>query len=219
MAKTLTKIESALEYLEIPHTKEQAELLLAYHDYILKRNDILRLISETSSDSVLFHIFDSLVGYPFLKKYNFQLLADIGSGGGFPGIPLAILFSDKEFLLIEKSSRRAGFLRACVASLGIASRVTIVEDELKNIDTKVDGAVFRAFRQIDEFFLQIANIVKPEGFIFAYKGKKEETQRELLLLKENPKFSENFGFEILFSDKTFSPAERSFLFSTKIQAQ
>lgn len=209
------KIENALNKLNIKYSEDQVKLLSEYHDFLLKRNEILRLISETSSEAVLFHIFDSLSAVSYLKKLDFESVADIGSGGGLPGIPLAIMFPNARFLLIEKSNRRAGFLRSCIASLGLADRVEIVEDELKNIKQIVDGAVFRAFRQIDEFFLQIAEIIKEGGFVFAYKGKIQETQKELDQLKTLPFFQDNFQSNAFEIKNHFSEASRSFAIVTK----
>jgi len=119
------------------------------------------------------HILDSLAAYPELTRLKDEIvkgrkaqsgseasnscknaepfiIADIGSGGGIPGIPLAIVMSDTNFVLIERMSKRCAFLEHCVAKLQLEN-IKIENLELERIaQNSFDIAVFRAFRSLDK---------------------------------------------------------------------
>jgi 16S rRNA (guanine527-N7)-methyltransferase len=63
------------------------------------------------------HFLDSLVAVPFLERLSPRVVADVGSGGGFPGIPLALYFPEIPFVLVERSGKRVRFLESVVSSL------------------------------------------------------------------------------------------------------
>ena len=108
-------------------------------------------------------------------------IADAGSGAGLPGIPLAICLPETEFTLIERMGRRAGFLRNCIAVLGI-SNIRVEEKEMeKAIPGRFDLAVFRAFRPLEPVILKgLFRLLKPGGFLAAWKGRIESSREEML---------------------------------------
>ena len=105
------------------------------------------------------------------------VLADIGSGGGLPGIPLAAAFleeSDVRFELVERMEKRCAFLENCAAILGLKN-VTVVNSEAERVDAEAyDLITFRAFRPLDKKMTKtLLRIVKQGGFLCAYKAKLE----------------------------------------------
>ena len=112
-------------------------------------------------------------------------VADIGSGAGLPGIPLAIFMPEWEFTLVERMGRRSGFLQNCIALLGLGN-VKVLEADLDELVRKgssknsFDIIVFRAFKNIDkELIKTFSSILSPCGFIGAYKGRRETIDKEI----------------------------------------
>jgi 16S rRNA (guanine527-N7)-methyltransferase len=112
-------------------------------------------------------------------------IADIGSGAGLPGIPLAICLQDCHFTLVERMGRRAGFLRNAVAVLGLAN-VTVEEGEMeKSAPSRFKLMVFRAFRPLEASLLKrLFRLLREDGVIAAYKGRRDKTEQELADLGE-----------------------------------
>jgi len=113
------------------------------------------------------------------------VIADIGTGGGLPGIPLALTMGDTDFVLVERMSKRCLFLENCAAVLGLKN-VRIENIEAERIEQKsFDIAVFRAFRPLDKKMLRILlRTLKPCGFLAAYKAKREKIDEEMGAVKQ-----------------------------------
>lgn len=107
-------------------------------------------------------------------------IADVGSGAGFPGIPLAIIFPDISFSLIERMSKRCAFLENCRAMLGLHN-VRVVNSEVeRSFSTAIDIGVFRAFRPLDTTMLKtLLNLLVDGGSLAAWKAKKDKIDVEM----------------------------------------
>jgi 16S rRNA (guanine527-N7)-methyltransferase len=133
------------------------------------------------------HILDSLAPINIIRnlfqgRASFNV-ADIGSGAGLPGIPLAVCLPNAAFTLVERMGRRAGFLRDAVAVLGLPN-VTVEEAEMEKIaltgEEGFDLIVFRAFKPLDSALLKgLFAILKPSGFLAAYKGRMQAVEEEM----------------------------------------
>jgi len=110
-------------------------------------------------------------------------IADVGSGAGLPGIPLAICMNNAGFTLIERMGRRAGFLRNVQALLGLAN-VSIEEAEMEKLKPgQFDLVVFRAFRPLEAPILKgLLRLLAPGGILAAYKGRRESIDEEMALV-------------------------------------
>ena len=130
------------------------------------------------------HVIDSLSGLNPIRRLNPSTLADVGSGAGFPGIPLAIWMEDTEFTLIERSGKRAGFLRNVLISLGLKN-VEVLEMAVEDISRKssqrmFDVITFRAWSAVDDDLLDsLSPILASGGVIAAYKGRLDVLEAEL----------------------------------------
>ena len=127
------------------------------------------------------HVLDSLSGLEVIRELGPRRLADVGSGAGFPGIPLAIWLNDVDITLIERSGRRAGFLRNVVITLGL-NNVTVLEKTVEEVGGEglFDVITFRAWSAVDDDLLDVlGSILSPEGTIAAYKGRKDVIESEL----------------------------------------
>ena len=114
-------------------------------------------------------------------------IADLGSGAGLPGIPLAIFMRNSEITLIERMGRRAGFLRNVLAVLALPN-VKVLEADLDELAIKpalqFDLIVFRAFRPLEApIFKGLLKLLAPDGFIAAYKGRRESIEEEMRYLQ------------------------------------
>ena len=95
----------------------------------------------------------------------------MGSGAGFPGIPLALFLPDSRFTLLEPSAKKAAFLRNA-AILANLENVEVAETRLEEVQRRFDLVVFRAFSPL--------SILEPHGAIIAYKGKLTRVLEELV---------------------------------------
>jgi 16S rRNA (guanine527-N7)-methyltransferase len=156
-------------------------------------NKTLKLTAETArKDIIVKHIFDSLSAYAHIQNLPVlhgdssraePIVADIGSGGGFPGIPLAACMPDVRFVLIERMQKKCAFLENCAALLGL-SNVTVENTPVEQVQKRrFDVCVFRSFHPLDAaLFKTLSECVVPGGFLAAYKGRREKIDEEMRAL-------------------------------------
>jgi len=127
-------------------------------------------------------------------------VADVGSGAGLPGIPLAILRPDLDMTLIEPMLRRSNFLTEALDELGLDYRVTVVRGRAEDADLHVDVVVSRAVAKLATLLNWTADLIVDSGSLLALKGqsaddevvkaKKELSKRrlfaEVLLIRADP---------------------------------
>lgn len=154
----------------------QHELLGRYLDLLLAANETMNLTRITDRAAAeLHHISDSFTLLPLLPKAAFQL-ADVGTGGGVPGIPLAIARPDAQVFLIESTRKKAAFLQRAVAELGLANvKVSSLRAE-EVARTKhreaFDVVVARAVATLDFLAEYCLPLTKTGGKMLAMKGPK-----------------------------------------------
>ena len=153
---------------------EALQKLDAYADLIVKWNRVYNLTAITEREKIVtHHLLDSLSVLPHLKGGR---CADIGSGAGLPGIPLAIARPDWTFTLVESSTKKAAFMRQAAIELGLAN----VEVRAERVeDLKEDGfdlVISRAFSEMGEFAKLAARLCKKGGCLVAMKGKFPEKE-------------------------------------------
>jgi 16S rRNA (guanine527-N7)-methyltransferase len=139
---------------------------------------------------VIKHILDSLAPLGILRRLLQDTalprrIADVGSGAGLPGIPLAIALPDCSFTLIERMGRRAGFLRNCLALLGLTN-TEVEEGEMeKAAPGRFSLIVFRAFRPLEPAIVQgLFRLLAEGGILAAYKGRKDKVAEEMEAIRD-----------------------------------
>jgi 16S rRNA (guanine527-N7)-methyltransferase len=162
------------------------------------------------------HILDSITPIEVIRnlfqgRAGFKV-ADIGSGAGLPGIPLAICLPDAAFTLIERMGRRAGFLRDAAAVLGLPN-VTVEETDMEELalaaDDRYDLIVFRAFKPLDDAIIKgLFALLELSGFLAAYKGRRQAIEEEMSGLR-------NVSWEAIPLKVPFLEEERHLVVITK----
>ena len=168
-----------------------AQKMEAYIKEIALFNSAYNLTNTSDRDElVVRHIFDSLAAWDKIRPLTERaaaslVIADIGSGGGLPGIPLAAAFqtagiTDVRFELVERMEKRCAFLENCAAILGLKN-VTVVNSEAERVEAEAyDLITFRAFRPLDKKMTKtLLRIVKAGGYLCAYKAKLENIKEEM----------------------------------------
>ncbi len=191
------KLKEGLESIGIYDTTK-AEKLFQYAKELELSSEEFGLSTIVDIEEIIVrHIFDSLVAVPHiqsiktkmllkepLKKSDFTI-ADIGSGGGIPGIPLSIILDDTNFVLAERMTKRCSFLSRCKENLQLKN-VSIETIEAERIAQKrFDICVFRAFRPLDKKMTRVLlRILKEDGSLVAYKAKKEKITEEMSSIQQ-----------------------------------
>lgn len=168
---------------EIPSLCQKME---SYIKELILFNSAYNLTNTSDHDELVTrHILDSLSAAQNIKKIAEKIgpdvkIADIGSGGGLPGIPLAAAFPQFNFFLVERMSKRCAFLENCAAILGLKN-VTVWNKEAEKVPAEsFDISVFRAFRPLDEKMTKtLLSLTKTGGFLAAYKAKAENIKTEM----------------------------------------
>jgi 16S rRNA (guanine527-N7)-methyltransferase len=167
-----------------PRLSVIAGLLDRYAGEIERFNPRWGLVKvQDRAELVTRHILDSLAPLEHIAGLlGNRPLADAGSGAGLPGIPLAICLPGIPVTLIDRSGRRANFLRNTLAVLGLSS-VTVEETEMERSPPGRFGVVaFRAFHPLEKTLLRSlfrlllpAGPSSPAGVLAAYQGRREKT--------------------------------------------
>ena len=153
---------------------DQERQLHRYLDLLLAANERMNLtrIADRSAAEVG-HVGDALTVLPFLPKEPFKLV-DVGSGGGVPGLPLAIARPDAKVLLVESTQKKAAFLREAVKELGL-SNVTVSAMRAEDLAfsparERYDVAIARAVGAMAFLAEWCLPLVKKGGKFLAMKG-------------------------------------------------
>ena len=141
--------------------------LLAYLDLLAKWNRAYNLTAvRDPEDMVSRHLLDSLAVLPFMRGSS---LADLGSGAGLPGIPLAIARPEIAVTLVESNGKKTRFLREAVRSLPLAN-VTVAQARVQDTAGEFDTLTARAFARLPDMLAWGRHLLAPEGRWLALKG-------------------------------------------------
>ena len=168
------------QYGERIKSGEESKKFAAFYALLSEYNEKFNLTRITGEeDCFVKHFLDSAAGEKYFPKG--ANVAEIGSGGGFPSVPLMILRPDLTFTLVESTGKKCSFLERAVLELGLPARVVNAraEELAKKADfrEKFDVCCARAVARLNTLAEYCLPFVKPGGLFVAYKGKRKRRRK------------------------------------------
>lgn len=163
-------LKSGLDAMSITANEQQIDAMLLYLDLLSKWNKTHNLTSITSpEDMVTLHILDSLSVLPYITGPS---LLDAGSGGGLPGLILAIMLPDVDIVSVDSRSKKIQFQSLAAAELKLEN-FQAVHARVEDIDAEqpFDQIISRAFSSLLNFTDWTVNLIAPDGQWLAMKGR------------------------------------------------
>lgn len=188
----LIKLQTKQLILGMQQLQLSTESASKVMDYLLLLQKWNKAYNLTAIDDlpnmVTHHALDALAVIKFYKGHR---IIDVGTGGGIPGFILAIMFPEKDLVLLDAVGKKARFMRQVKRELGI-NNVEVVHARVENYfpEEKFDVVTSRAFSELSQFLEITAHLVKPDGRFLAMKGPKEE------LLKSEQPFKQTAMWDI-----------------------
>lgn len=192
-ADYLAILEQVFEVLELPKNNQAWLKLLDYLALLQKWNRVYNLTAiRDEKEMFVKHLLDSLSVAPYVSS---KRLIDVGTGAGLPGIPLAILFPNRQIDLLDSNSKKTRFLIQAKADLGLQN-VQVVQERVERYQPEIlyDGIISRAFASLDDMLHWTRHLLAPNGCWWAMKAQK--TQDEVAHLPEFAKMLQVFNLEV-----------------------
>ena len=165
-------LAQGLMELGLTLNQHEQDQLLDYLAEFHKWNRAYNLSAVRDPQAMLYrHLLDSLSVLPQVAAKAPRQLIDVGTGGGLPGLPLAIALPDTQVSLLDSNGKKCRFLFHIKTRLGL-DNVTVIQDRSKahRPDSGYDLVISRAFASLADMLVASAHLVAKNGMIFAMKG-------------------------------------------------
>lgn len=164
-------LSRGLRQLELaqPIDDKQKSTLIEYVELLNKWNKTYNLTAvRKPTQMITRHLLDSLSICPYLRGKN---VLDVGTGAGLPGIPLAIVFPDRQFTLLDSNNKKTRFVTQAVSELEL-SNVDVVQSRVENFQSSdtFDTVITRAYSAIGNMLEQTSHLLAVNGVFLAMKG-------------------------------------------------
>ncbi|MFK7863406.1 MAG: 16S rRNA (guanine(527)-N(7))-methyltransferase RsmG [Pseudohongiellaceae bacterium] len=179
MSAVVKKISDGAHSLGLSFSDDVYIALEKYLELLVKWNNSFNLSGISNPlDMVSRHILDSLAVSPYLQG---DMIADIGTGAGLPGIPLAIANPDKKFILVDSNGKKTRFLFQAKLNLNLHN-ISIENCRIEHYQSKeqIDIVLSRAFASLSDMAEKTQHLLAPNGFMLALKGRFPEQEIEEL---------------------------------------
>jgi 16S rRNA (guanine527-N7)-methyltransferase len=164
----IAQIQSGCDALNLPLEQHQYQQLADYVALLFKWNKVYNLTSVRDQDEMVSrHLLDSLAILPYLESGS---LLDVGSGGGLPGIPIAITKPDLAVTLLDTNSKKTRFLQQVKAELKL-NNVDVVHARVEHANlAQFSMVTARAFSTIEDIIKLAGHHCEPKGYLLLMKG-------------------------------------------------
>lgn len=171
---TINKFIEELKILNIELTEKQLEQLYRYYELLVEYNKVMNLTGITDKDDVyLKHFYDSLTIVKAIDLKKVTTLCDIGTGAGFPGLVLKIVFPNLDITLVDSLNKRIKFLQIVIDELKLEKIKAIhyrIEEYALNNREMFDVVTARAVAQTNILLEYAMPLVKVNGYFIPMKG-------------------------------------------------
>lgn len=207
MERDITLFQKDLEELHITLSEVQLQQFLKYYELLIEKNKVMNLTAITEFQEALKkHFIDSLTLTKVLDLKEELSLFDVGTGAGFPGIPLKIAFPNLHVTLLDSLQKRVGFLQEVIAALSLDEIEALhgrAEDFAKPnlLRESFDVCVSRAVANLSTLSEYCLPYVKVGGIFISYKaddGEVNDADHAISIL--GGKVREQQAFTLPFSD-------------------
>lgn len=185
MSYQLEKFQQGLKQLKITYSEEQIEQFLIFYEMLVEKNKVMNLTAITEFDDVVEkHFLDSLSLCHYIDLNQSMYVLDLGTGAGFPGIPLKIMFPKLKLVLMDSLNKRVMFLQEVIEKLNLSDISAVhgrAEEMARNqkYREQFDLCVSRAVANLSSLSEYCIPFVKPGGKFVAYKsGEIEEEVKQ-----------------------------------------
>jgi 16S rRNA (guanine527-N7)-methyltransferase len=164
-----SKLSTYIAEMNLSVSEQQQKQLIGFVEMLNKWNKAFNLTSVRDPEQMLIrHVMDSLAVSPYLSGKRF---IDVGTGPGLPGIPLAIINPDKEFVLLDSLGKRIRFQKQVQFELKI-NNISSIESRVEAYqpENKFDGVLSRAFASIEDMLTWCHHLPHENGVFYALKG-------------------------------------------------
>ncbi len=168
-------LKKALSEWNIDISKEQMKSFLLYYDLLIEWNEKINLTTIVDKDDIIIKHFVDSLALIRLSDLSGKTLIDVGTGAGFPGIPLKIMVPDSKVLLLDSLNKRLSFLDQVISSIGLSGISTLhgrAEDVANDIShrEKYDIVLSRAVANLSTLSEYALPFVKKNGSFVSYKS-------------------------------------------------
>lgn len=178
----MNRLKEICSKINIDVSEVQLQQFNKYYEMLIEKNKVMNLTAITEKEDVIIkHFVDSIAVIPYLKDKNIlkddSSIIDIGTGAGFPGLPLKIMLPDIKFTLLDSLNKRVGFLNEVISELGLKDIEALhgrAEDYAKpsQLREKYDLCVSRAVANLSTLSEYCLPYVKTGGKFISYKSEK-----------------------------------------------
>ena len=177
--------------------------LKKFSEIFLEKNKVINLISK-NDEKFLFekHIFDSLSIEKFFEKYNINptgmSMLDIGTGGGFPSVPIAICYPELKVTGLDSIAKKIRAIEDFKKDLNLEN-LSLINDRAENIKEKYDIVVSRAVSRLDKVVEYAMPLLKSGGYFVCYKSKQvfdEIREAKELIFKKKAELLEVIEYKL-----------------------
>jgi 16S rRNA (guanine527-N7)-methyltransferase len=168
-------LQSGLQAMQIQASEHQIQMMLDYLDLLIKWNKIHNLTAiKDPEEMVTLHILDSLSVLPYIKGPK---VLDVGSGAGLPGIVLAIMLPNIDFVSVDTRGKKIQFQVLAAASIGLSNfKAEKNRIEMFKVEHPFDQIISRAFSSLSSFLTWTKHLIANEGEWLAMKGQKPKDE-------------------------------------------